>query len=286
MYPDAAFHAAGGGHEKKLADRNIYLFSFNAKTGTLTGDQALDTYVGTNGGPATVEFNADGSKLAVSTWGIAHFSTETPTHQKPSRVYVYDFDRRTGAASDVRFFEEEGISGSIGLSWHNRTSTLYISNFNLVPEKRDHSLTVLRDDRQKVTKIDNFGTGEGSDIDEACWTLLDPTGSNLYVSSFGGNFISVFDVADNGNVKRIGKKSETAFERRKAGTPPGDTKDMYLTADGRFMYNLGAYQTFTVSKFDVAKNGTLKFEDEYKVAAAKEEGPGAYNFLGLAGFDK
>ena len=286
MYPNAAFHAKGGGHEQKLADRNIYLFSFDATIGKLSPERALDSYVGTNGGPATVAFNSDSSKLAVTTWGIAHFGTETPTHQKPSRVYVYNFDPQTGAASNVRHFEQEGIAGSIGFNWHKNSSTLYVSNFNLIPELRDNSLTVLRDDGRKVTKIANFGTGEGSDIDEACWTLLDPKGQKLYVSSFGGNFISVFDVESNGNVKRIGKKSETTFERRRANTPAGDTKDMYMTADGRHLYNLGAYQTFTVSKFDVANNGTLKFNDDYKVSAATEMGPGAYNFLGLAGFDK
>lgn len=286
MYPNAEFHAAGGGHEQKLEDRNIYLFSFDSKSGELKPVRALDAYVGTNGGPATVAFNAEGSKLAVTTWGIAHFGTEVPTHQKPSRVYVYDFDQKTGLASNARHFEEEGIAGSIGFSWHQDSSTLYVSNFNLVPELRDHSLTVLRDDGSNVTKVDNFGTGEGSDIDEACWTLLDPNGRKLYVSSFGGNFISVFDVERSGNVKRIGTKSETSFERRKAGTPAGDTKDMYMTADGRHLYNLGAYQTFTVSQFDVANNGTLKFKDDYKVGAATEMGPGAYNFLGLAGFEK
>lgn len=286
MYPNAAFLADGGVHEERLADRNIYLFTFDTKTGTLTPERALDTYVGTYGGPTTVSFSADGSKLGVATWGIAHFGTATPTNQKPSRVYVYDFNGRTGAASNARYFEEQGIAGSIGFSWDKNTSTLFVSNFNLVPEKRDHSLTVLRDDGRSVRKVANFGTGEGSDIDEACWTLLDPTGRKLYVSSFGGNLISVFDVDKKGNVKKIGTNSETIFESRKAGTPPGDTKDMYISSDGRYLYNLGAYQTFTVSKFDVAEDGALSFRDELKVSAATEKGPGAYNFLGLAGFDK
>ena len=57
------------------------LFSFNSATGTLTPERSLDTYNGTNGGPTTVEFNNDGTKLAVATWGISHFGTETPTHQ-------------------------------------------------------------------------------------------------------------------------------------------------------------------------------------------------------------
>ena len=286
MYPDAAFHAVGGGHEKVLEERNIHLFSFNSTTGTLTPEGCLDTYAGTHGGPTTVAFNHDGTKLAVATWGIAHFGTATPTHQKPSRVYVYDFDRMTGDVRNARHFEEEGIAGSIGFNWDTRTSTLFVSNFNLTEEKRDHSLTVLRDDGRAVTKVAYFGTGEGSDIDEACWTVLNPDGNKLYVSSFGGNLISEFDVDAWGNVSKVGSASETAFARRKAGTPPGDTKDMYITDNDKYMYVLGAYQTFTISKYDLSKKGALTLSKEYKVKAATETGAGAYNFLGLAGFDK
>ena len=146
MYPDAAFHAQGGGHETVLEERNIHLFSFDSATGTLTPELCLDTYAGTHGGPTTVAFNHDGTRLAVATWGIAHFGTATPTHQKPSRVYVYDFDKKTGRTSERRHFEEEGIAGSIGFNWDTRTATLFVSNFNLTEEKRNHSLTVLRDD--------------------------------------------------------------------------------------------------------------------------------------------
>ena len=286
MYPDAAFHAPGGGHTQVLAERNIYLFSFDSQTGTLTPERRLDSYNGTNGGPATVAFNYDGTKLAVSTWGIAHFGTATPTHAKPSRVYVYDFDTASGSAGNARHFEEDGIAGSIGLSWDTRTSNLFVSNFNLTEAQRDHSLTVLTDNGSSVAKVAYFGTGEGADIDEACWTLVNPAGDKLYVSSFGGNLISEFNVDTAGNVSTVGSGSETAFESRAAGTPPGDTKDMYITADGNHMYVLGAYQTFTVSSFDVSANGGLTFSDEYDVEAATQTGPGAYNFLGLTGFDK
>jgi 6-phosphogluconolactonase (cycloisomerase 2 family) len=285
LYPDAAFHADGGGHEAVLPDRNIHLFSFNATTGELSSEKVLDTYPGTNGGPATVSFNHDGTKLAVSTWGIAHFGTETPTHQKPSRVYVYDFNGVSGDIRNERYFEEDGISGSIGFSWHNSMDTLYVSNFNLVPEKRDHSLTVLVDNGRSVAMAAHFGTGDGADIDEACWTITSADGRKLYVSSFGGNLVSEFNVDASGMVSKVGDRSETAFELRKAGTPPGDTKDMYLSDDGKFMYVLGAYQTFTVSRFDLSPNGALSFSAEYEVEAATESGPGAYNFLGLTGFD-
>ncbi|GJM43634.1 MAG: hypothetical protein DHS20C21_04760 [Gemmatimonadota bacterium] len=285
MYPDAAFHAKGGGHQQVLDDRNIHLFSFDSSTGSLTPERSLDTYSGTNGGPATVAFSADGKKLGVSTWGIAHFGTATPTHQKPSRVYVYDFDARTGSTSGRRYFEEDGISGSIGFSWDRNTSTLFVSNFNLVESKRDHSLTVLRDDGRSVRKVAAFGTGDGSDIDEACWTTLSPDGTKLYVSSFGGNLISEFDVDRSGNVHKVGRGSETVYASRKEGTPAGDTKDMYITSDGRHLYVLGAYQTFTVSRFALSNTGAPTFTQEVKVEAANRMGAGSYNFLGLAGYD-
>ena len=253
MYPNAQFHADGGGHTKRLAERNIFLFSFNSQTGMLTPEKSLDTYVGTNGGPTTVAFNNDGTKLGVSTWGIAHFGTANPTHQKPSRVYVYDFDKATGDVSNSRHFQERGISGSIGFSWDKNSSTLFVSNFNLTQDKRDHSLTVLRDNGRSVTKVANFGTGNGDDIDEACWTTLNPQGTKLYVSSFGGNLISEFDVGPGGKVSKVGSGKETSFTLRKAGTPVGDTKDMYVSRNGKYMYVLGAYQTFTISKFDVGR---------------------------------
>ncbi len=221
VYPNAAFHAEGGGHEAVLDDRNIQLFSFNAATGALTSVRTLATYPGTNGGPTTVEFNRDGSKVAVATWGIAHFGTQTPTHQKPSRIYVYDFDTASGDVANERFFEEAGIAGSIGFSWDVHSDSIFVSNFNLAGDKRDNSLTVLVDDGVTVAKSANFGTGEGADIDEACWTLINPDGTKLYVSSFGSNLISEFNVNAHGVVSTVGDGAETAYALRMEGTPPG-----------------------------------------------------------------
>ena len=286
MYPNAAFHADGGGHEDILDDRNIYLFSFDAVSGTLTPEHALEAFVGTNGGPTTVAFNDDGSKLAVSTWGIAHFATGNPTHQQASRVYVYDFDARTGDLANARHFEEEGVAGSIGFSWAPNASLLYVSNFNLAREKIDHSLTVLADDGAAVSKVAHFGTGDGDDIDEACWTIVSPDGRELYVSSFGGNLISEFDIDASGMPSKVGMGAATAYTSRKDGTPAGDNKDMYISADGEHMYVMGAYQTFTLTTYDISESGGLNLSTEVKVDAAVESGPGAYNFLGLVGFDK
>lgn len=287
-YPDKAFFADGGMHTEVSPDRNLVLFSFNASDGTLSMDKVLAKYDGTNGGPAEVAFSPDGGKLAVTTWGVAHFMTATPSQQKPSRVYVYDFDKATGSVGKERHFEEEGIAGSIGFNWHKDNATLFVSNFNLTADKLDNSLTVLRDDGTKVTKTAHFGTGSDANhgADEACWTVLSPDGSKLYVSSFGENIISEFDVSPSGEISIVGPGPVTRTQRRPETTPAGDTKDLYISADGKHLYNIGAYQSFTVSQFAIAPAGDLTLIKENRVQSAKETSKGAYNFLGLTGFDK
>ena len=284
QYPHAAFHQSG--HKAVSDDRNIYLFQFDSRSKRLSPVGRLDAYVGTNGGPTTAAFNDAGDKLAVATWGIAHFGTANPTEQKPSRVYVYDFDAATGAADNRRFFEEDGIAGSIGISWAPKRDVIYASNFNLRKDKHDNSLTALVDDGRHVKKESRLATGDGPDIDEACWTLVSPNGKWLYLSSFGGNFFSVFDLDGDGMTMKRGNGPATEKFARQADTPPGDSKDMLMTSDHKHFYALGAYQTFRVAHYSVDGNGGLTLEKEYPVAAATEKGAGVYNFLGLASYER
>lgn len=284
-YPDDAFHAADlTAADASDADRNIHLFSFSAVTGSLTPEARLDTYVRENGGPTTVTFSDDGSKLAVSTWGVAHFATESPSpdEQHPSRVYVYDFDKVTGTVSGERYFEEEGIAGSIGLNWAKGSSgVMHVSNFNLIPEKSANGLTVLFDNGSAVSKASNHTTGLADVIDEACWTLLSPAGDRLYVSSFGGNLITPFELTSEGNVT-----ATLDFEVRGGNAPAGDTKDMYITPNNQYLYTLGAFQSFSINRFKITDSG-LSYEEQVVLSTSADgQGPGAYNFLGLAGFDK
>lgn len=283
-YPDDAFHAADlTAVDPSDAERNIHLFSFDATTGALTSVGQLDSYVRENGGPATVTFSDDGTKLAVSTWGIAHFSTMSPSldEQHPSRVYVYDFDKETGSISGERYFEEEGISGSIGLNWAKGSNqTLHVSNFNLIPEKANHGLTVFSDDGMSVSKVGNYTTG-AEEIDEACWTLLSPSGDRVYVASFGGNLITPFELDKDGKVTKT-----LDFAARGDNAPAGDSKDMYISPDNQYLYNLGSFQSFSLNVFKITDSG-LTYESQINLATTSgAEGDGSYNFLGLAGFDK
>ncbi len=260
-------------------ERNIQLFSFNSTTGVLTSVRVLDSYVRANGGPTTVSFSNDGTKLAVSTWGIAHFNTENTslTEQKPSRVYVYNFSD-LGSISGKRYFEEAGIAGTIGFSWSKTNdNTLYASNFNLIPTKRDNSVTVLNDNGGAVSKVSNSGATATSGINESCWTILSPSGNRLYVASFATNLVSSFNVTNTGI-------SLLSSRQRGGVAPAGDTKDMYVSADNKFVYVLGAFQSFSINTFEVGADG-VNYKSQNILKTATPGVAGKYNHLGLNGFD-
>lgn len=263
-------------------DRNIQLFQFDASNGTLTAMSQLANYPRMNGGPTCVTFSDDGTKLAVATWGIAHFLTAAPslTEQRPSRVYMYDFSN--GAVSNPRHFEETGIAGTIGLSWAPGNNTmLYATNFNVTVPLTDNSLTVLTDGGSTVTKSANYATGSATDLDEACWTAISPNHDRLYVASFTGNVISPFSISGSGMVT-----GALPVEPRGGFAPPGDSKEMYITNDNKYLYNLGALQSFSVNIFDITADGTnYRSQNTLQATMGAVGQLGAYNFIGLDGYD-
>lgn len=263
------------------ADRNIHLMTFDTTNGSLVCIKSLDTYVRKYGGPVKVAFSPDGTKLAVTLWGITHFGTPDPLleEQQPSRVYVYDFNE--GEVSNARWFQEEGIAGAIGFEWApNSNSTLFVTNFNTTVAKTDNSLVVLEDNGTSVTKTANFATGEADDLDEACWTAYNPAMDRLYVSSFAGNVVTPFSVSGSSITGTL------PFEARGDNAPPADSKDVLVTADNKYLYQLGAFQSFSVNIFDVTDGGVDYREQVTLQTTADGLGqPGAFNFLGIVGFD-
>ncbi|MEO7766155.1 MAG: beta-propeller fold lactonase family protein [Ferruginibacter sp.] len=261
-------------------DRNINLFTFNSETGVLLMRSQLDKYVRENGGPSAVHFSDYGTKLAVTTWGIAHFATKATSikEQHPSRVYVYDFN--DSRVSGKRYFEEIGIAGSIGFSWARKSNgKMYISNFNLIPSKIDNSVTVLSDNGSAVTKTANFSATTGQGINESCWTALSAAGDKLYVASFQTNLVSVFN-ANNSGLNYLSSVARGGF------APNGDSKELWISPDNKFVYNLGALQSFSINRFDITGNSiTYKTQTPVAAAAASVGQLGKYNFLGLVGFD-
>lgn len=282
-YPNNAFHMMDlTKPDPTDQERNIQLFRFDSANGNLVPMAKLDTYVRENGGPVCVKFSDDGTKIAVSTWGIAHFGTVSPSLDElhESRVYIYDFNN--GTTSNKRFFEESGIAGTIGFDWApNNNKLLYVSNFNTTVAKTNNSLTVLADNGASVSKAANFTTGEEADLDEACWTVISPTKDRLYVSSFAGNLITPFNLNGLGNVT-----GKLPFEKRGDFAPPGDTKDLYITPDNRYLYNNGSFQSFSINIFDINSGGVRYRSQKTLATTSGSVGVvGAYNFLGLDGYD-
>lgn len=280
-YPNDAFHMMDLTQPDATDnERNIQLFTFNSASGTLTSAAQLDKYVRENGGPTCVSFSNDGSKLAVATWGIAHFDTQSPSldEQHPSRVYIYDFSN--GIVSNKRYFEETGIAGTIGFSWDkNSNSKLYASNFNLITSKQNNSVTVLSDDGTTITKTSNYSVTPTSAINEACWTTLNAAGDKLYVASFQTNLVSTFTV----NGSALNYESN---ETRGGLAPNGDSKELWISPDGKFVYNTGAFNSFSVNRFDATGNSLDYKTQTFLTSTSDGAGiPGKYNFIGLIGFD-
>ncbi|CAN5862271.1 hypothetical protein BH11BAC4_BH11BAC4_21890 [soil metagenome] len=282
-YPDNAFHM----QDLTLPDvtdneRNIQLFTFNSSNGNLTTVGQLDKYVRENGGPTTVSFSNDGTKLAVSTWGIAHFDTQNTSldEQHPSRVFIYNFSN--GAITGKRYFEEAGIAGTIGFNWEKTgNSKLFVSNFNLIPSKLDNSVTVLMDNGSSVNKTANFSTTPAPGINEACWTVLNPAGNQLYVTSFQTNIVSGFVI--NGNSLNYVSNAVRADV-----APHGDSKELWVSPDNKFVYNTGAFQSFSINRFNINVNaGSITYKKQ-TILSTTADGlgiAGKYNFLGLMGYD-
>lgn len=264
--------------------RNVQLYKLHADTGELEYIRMIAKYNRQNGGPAAVNFSPDGTKIGVTTWGVPHFFSESPILEetRPSRTYVYDFNPETGKVKNSRYYEEDGVIGAVGFEWSAKGDTLYISNFNLIKAKDDHGLVVLHDDGKSITKVSNHVTGMEHDIDEACWTALSPAKDMLYVVSYVTNVITSFKLDVN-----TGKVVERAqVVKREGDDPHEDAKDIYITPDGKHMYGLGAFVTYSISKYDLAEDGTFSYGDRYVLERTKSEAgnPGIYDLGGIDGF--
>lgn len=261
--------------------RNLAVFTLNKSTGMLEYKSIGATYMdGTAGGPTTVEFNGAGTKVAVSTWGVAHIMAPDPDPalQKPGRLYIYTFS--SGALTQTGVYEEAGVSGNIGFSWSPNDQYIYQSNFNLQSSKEANSVTVH--DGTTAAKIQNFGSAGRND--EACWTWVSLDKSKLYVVSFAENVVSVFDIgADNKLVKTL---TPNFFAR--AGSPPmGDSKEMYQSADG-YLYVAGSFQTHAIAGFKIAGSGALTeiSGSPYAIPSSVGKTKEQHAYLGLTGFEK
>lgn len=266
-------------------DRSTELFRLDASTGVLTHVRTIEEHARKWGGPASVVFSPDGKKLGVTTWGVPHFFAKNPilAETRPSRVYVYDFDSKTGETTNSRFFEKDGVIGSVGFNWSANSDLLYVSNFNLTTDLNDHGLTVLKDDGASVKMVSNHLTGQPNDIDEACWTTVGPNGDILYVVSYVTNVVTSYAIDKKTGM--IGKRLKVT--ERGDYAPHEDTKDIMVTADNKYAYALGSFFSYSVNSYNVTPNGP-EYKAQYTLERTKHmigKGGGHFDLGGIDGFD-
>ncbi|MEJ7739402.1 MAG: hypothetical protein WKF97_18405 [Chitinophagaceae bacterium] len=261
--------------------RNLAVFTFNQSNGLLKFEKIGATYTdGNNGGPTTVEFNSTGTQIAVSTWGVPHFMVTDPSllKQRPGRLYIYNFS--AGSLSQTGMYEKTGVSGNIGISWSPNDQYIYMANFNLHSSVENHSLTVHNG--TTAAQVQNFATSDRND--EGCWTWVSLDKSKLYVASFGTNGISSFTILPN---NLLANTLGNNFFKKRGNLPTGDAKDMHETSDG-YLYNVGAFQSHTVSTFRTSASGVLKeiTNSPYYVPTSIGKSKEQHAYLGFTGFDK
>lgn len=184
-------------------------------------------------GPAQVEFSPTGKTLAVS----GGFQADDA-----SRIYTFKVEPNgklmAGPHSPIA---PKGASGTVGFSWSNDGKRLFASLFK--------GSAVIAFDVDPMTAAIQQGTMPvGDDQQAACWTVAAPDGRTLYVGNFVSNSISVYDIAEKqpvllGSVPRRGATNK-------------DTKDIALSADGKYLYAIGSGAR-QVSVFHVEANRLL-----------------------------
>jgi len=265
--------------------RNVTAFEFT--DGVLRSPRTVVIFEdGENGGPSQVSFSPDGAKVAVTTWGVPQFST-TPDAAVilPSRVYIYDVASSEDSINLVneRFFELEGVAGSIGLSWSPVGDTVFVASANLAQTPvplNDFGVTVISTGESPGLLNNARIPVEG---DASCWTLLTQDGTRVYIASFARNVVTYFEVSPPSGLTL----KQTLI---RTDVPLLDTKDIFITKDGKYFYVLGALMSHTVSIYDVDKEGLLTeaLFSPFKVPSARLDGvnvsPETQAFLGLVGY--
>ncbi len=279
-----------GDPEGEIVETNLRnLVAFEFSDGMLLSPKTVAVYEdGLNGGPANVAFSPSGSKFAVSTWGIPHFDQNGLPDQEvqlPSRIYIYDVSVSEDGLDLIneRFFEKEGLAGTIGFSWSSDGEAVFAANANLAqqPESlEDFSVTVVSTGENPEllgnAEVPPFG-------DAACWTLLSPDGARLYTASFALNIVSLFEVS-----QTFGLTLSQSIERQES--PILDTKDMHMTRDERYFFVTGPLMSHTISIYELNPEGFLT-EADFSPFLVPSAHPGGVNvspesqaFLGLVGY--
>jgi len=271
--------------------RNLVLFSFD--NGVLSPTGTVVEYTDPDwGGPSQVSFSNDGDLLAVTTWGVPHLAAFANENvQKSSRTYLYDVavSTATGLAfNNERYYQQRGVSGSIGFSFSSDGQYIYVANFNIGTSVEDYSVTALKTDDSTVFSSNSSSVATANAAvprvgAEACWSWITEDNSLLLIPSFSANSLSTYlvDGANLTHKETLDRKNQTA----------ADTKDIFITNDSKFAYVLGGLNSHTIVTFDYDKDNQMLMEQTaspYQIPFSYPNNTNVSNsvhaYLGLAGW--
>jgi len=268
--------------------RNLQLFRF--ENGRLNHVRELVAFTPRHGGPSQVTFSPDGRSIVTTLWGIPNILYPAdPTLLTPSRTMLWSFDSTVGESSVERYFEHPGISGSVGFGWRPDSRFVYVSSFSLDASAADASVVAL--DTQSSDAVftsdgNSVWSGAGaipvSERPAACWLWVNEAGDRVYTIAFRTNTVSTFETDGPGldHLQTLARQ----------GIDVGDSKDLFISADGKWAWVLGAYETHTISTFSVEEDGSLLelSDSPLEIQAARPEGenlsPLLQAYQGLAGY--
>ena len=271
------------------SQRNVSLFLLNMLTGELQFEKTIEIYPNSDGGINQVAFNRHGTKFAISTNGIPHITNDVQfislQDQIPSKVIVYNFSQNSNnpnPAFNKQIFSEIGISNTVSFDWSANDDFIYVVNGNITIQKNDNSLVSLQVD-SILKKVQHFSVADAFGA-AACWIFVDPVLQLTFVASPGANAISVFKNNAQGKLDIFNPPNgkDTYFI-----TLPGAREDnTELFTIGDYLFTLKSFFNFTFISFKINNDGTITKIDEQRVIETPIKSDGAYNFLGLKGFQK
>ena len=184
-------------------------------------------------GPAQVEFSPNGKTLVAT----AGFQADDA-----SRLYAFKVERdgrvTMGKGSPIM---PQGATGTVGFSWSKSGNRVYASLFK-------GSAVIAFDVEPMTASIRQSSKPVGDDQQAACWTAISRDGQTLYVGNFVSNSVSVYDIS--------GKQPALLGSVPRRGTSGKDTKDIELSADGKYLYAVGSGLR-QISVFRVESNRLL-----------------------------
>jgi 6-phosphogluconolactonase (cycloisomerase 2 family) len=139
---------------------------------------------------------------------------------------------KEGPGSPFKASRESGLSGTVGFTFTADGRRIMVTNF------RGSAIRVF-----SVGATTAALTLEGAPYSNyqraMCWAVLGPDGKTLYASNYVTNNVSVFSVAVDGTLALIGNSAPKRF----SSSSVPDSKELQVSADGKFLYLIGPIAT-------------------------------------------